>query len=146
MSAEFADTNVVLYLLDDGPKADRAETLLARGPRISVQVLNEALVNARRKGGLGWDEAATFLAGLRALCPVEDVTLRTHDVGRALAERYGLSVYDAMIVASALIAGCTVLWSEDMQDGLLVEGQLRIANPFAQDGHPTLALMSPGEL
>ena len=52
-------------------------------------------------------------------------------VGRALAERYGLSVYDAMIVATALIAGCTTLWSEDMQNGLLVEGQLRIMNPFA---------------
>jgi predicted nucleic acid-binding protein len=48
-----------------------------------------------------------------------------------LAERYGLSVYDAMIVASALIAGCTTLWSEAMQDGLLVEGEPRIMNPFA---------------
>ena len=131
MSADFADTNVVLYLLDDGPKADRAEAILAERPRISVQVLNEAMVNCRRKAGLDWDETGAFLAGVRALCPVEDVTLQTHDVGRALAERYGLSVYDAMIVAAALLAGCTRLWSEDMQDGLLVEGRLRIANPFA---------------
>ena len=65
------------------------------------------------------------------MSPDEDETLRTHDVGRALAERYGWSVYDAMIVAAALLAGCTRLWSEDMQDGLLVEGRLRIANPFA---------------
>lgn len=131
MSADFADTNVVLYLLDDGPKADRAEAILVQRPRISVQVLNEAMVNCRRKAGLDWDETGAFLAGVRALCPVEDVTLETHDVGRALAERYGLSVYDAMIVAAALLAGCTRLWSEDMQDGLLVEGRLRIANPFA---------------
>lgn len=131
MSADFADTNVVLYLLDDGPKADRAEAILAERPRISVQVLNEAMVNFRRKAGLDWDETGAFLAGVRALCPVEDVTLQTHDVGRALAERYGFSVYDAMIVAAALLAGCTRLWSEDMQDGLLVEGRLRIANPFA---------------
>ena len=131
MSADFADTNVVLYLLDDGRKADRAEAILAQRPRISVQVLNQAMVNCRRKAGLNWDETGAFLAGVRALCPVEDVTLETHDVGRALAERYGLSVYDAMIVAAALLAGCTTLWSEDMQDGLLVEGRLRIANPFA---------------
>tara|TARA_E500000305_G_scaffold109984_1_gene116495 strand:- start:1043 stop:1438 length:396 start_codon:yes stop_codon:yes gene_type:complete len=131
MSVEFADTNVVLYLLDDGPKADRAEVILGQGPRISVQVLNESLVNCRRKAGLGWKEAAAFLEGVRALCPVEDLTVQTHDVGRALAERYGFSIYDAMIVASALVAGCTTLWSEDMQDGLLVEGQLRIVNPFA---------------
>jgi predicted nucleic acid-binding protein len=131
MSAEFVDTNVVLYLLDDGPKADRAEAILGQGPRISVQVLNETLVNCRRKAGLSWQETGAFLAGIQALCPVEDLTLRTHEVGRALAERYGLSVYDAMIVAAALLAGCTTLWSDDMQDGLLVEGRLRILNPFA---------------
>lgn len=131
MSVEFADTNVVLYLLDDGPKADRAETILGQGPRISVQVLNEVLVNCRRKAGLGWEETGAFLAGIRALCAVEVMTLQTLEVGRALAERYGFSVYDAMIVASALIAGCTTLWSEDMANGLLVEGRLRIVNPFA---------------
>ena len=131
MSAEFADTNVVLYLLDGGLKADRAEGIMAQGPRISVQVLNETMVNCRRKAGLSWEEAGSFLEGIRALCPVEDLTLQTHDVGRALAERYGFSIYDAMIVASALLAGCTTLWSEDMHDGLLVEGRLRITNPFA---------------
>ena len=131
MSAEFADTNVVLYLLDEGPKADRAEAILAQGPRISVQVLNETLVNCRRKAGLSWEDTRDFLGGLQAVCPVENLTVQTHAVGRAVAERYGLSIYDAMIVASALIADCTVLWSEDMQHGLLVEGQLRITNPFA---------------
>ena len=131
MSAEFADTNVILYLLDDGPKADRAEKILRQGPRISVQVLNEALVNCRRKAGMSWEESGAFLAGVQSLCPVEGLTLQTHEVGRALAERYGFSIYDAMIAAAALIAGCTTLWSEDMQDGLLVEGQLRIVNPFA---------------
>lgn len=131
MSAEFADTNIVLYLLDDGPKADRAEAILGQGPRISVQVLNEAMVNCRRKAGLSWDETGTFLAGIQALCPVEDLTLQTHEVGRALAERYNFSVYDAMIVAAALRAGCTTLWTEDMHDGLVVEDRLRLVNPFA---------------
>lgn len=131
MSGNFVDTNVVLYLLDDGPKADRAEVLLAQGPRISVQVLNEAMVNCRRKAGLSWDETGAFLSGIQDLCPVEDLTLQTHEVGRALAERYGFSVYDAMIVAAALIAGCTTLYTEDMHDGLVVEGHLRLVNPFA---------------
>ena len=130
MSAEFADTNVVLYLLDEGPKADRAASILGQGPTISVQVLNEAMVNCRRKAGLTWEEAGEFLSGVRALCPVEDLTVQTHDVGRALAERYRFSIYDAMIVGSALVAGCTTLWSEDMHDGLVVEHQLRISNPF----------------
>ncbi|MEQ8901228.1 MAG: PIN domain-containing protein [Roseovarius sp.] len=131
MSAEFADTNVILYLLDDGPKADRAEEILGQGPRISVQVLNEALVNCRRKAGLSWEDTAAFLAGIQSLCSVEDLTIQTHQVGRALAEKYQLSVYDAMIVSAALIAGCTTLWSEDMHDGLLVEDQLRVVNPFS---------------
>lgn len=131
MSAEFADTNVILYLLDDGPKADRAEEILGQGPRISVQVLNEALANCRRKAGLSWEETGTFLAGIQSLSAVEDLTVRTHQVGRALAEKYQLSIYDAMIVAAALIAGCTTLWSEDMHHGLVVEDQLRIVSPFA---------------
>ena len=131
MSAEFADTNVVLYLLDDGPKAERAEEILGQGPRISVQVLNEAMVNCRRKAGLSWEDTGAFLEGIKSLCPVEDLTVQTHQVGRALAEKYQLSVYDAMIVSTALIAGCTTLWTEDMHDGLLIEDRLRVVNPFA---------------
>lgn len=130
MSASFADTNVVLYLLDDGPKGDNAEEALEQGPRISVQVLNETLVNCRNTAGLSWEETDDFLAAVQSLCPVEGLTLQTHQVGRALAERYNFSVYDSMIVAAALIGDCTTLWSEDMQDGVLVEDQLRIVNPF----------------
>ena len=59
------------------------------------------------------------------------LTLQTHEIGRALAERYRFSVYDAMIVAAGLIAGCTTLWTEDMHNGLLVENQLQLVNPFA---------------
>lgn len=132
MSGDFIDTNVVLYLLDDGLKADRSEALLAQGPLISVQVLNETMANCRRKAGLSWDETGIFLSGIQAVCSsVESLTVQTHEVGRALAERYGFSVYDALIVASALIAGCTTLFTEDMHDGLLVEDQLRLVNPFA---------------
>ncbi|MDT8440018.1 MAG: hypothetical protein RQ729_13535, partial [Wenzhouxiangellaceae bacterium] len=66
MRAEFVDTNVVLYLLDDGPKSDRAEAILAQGPRISLQVLNEVMVNCRRKAGLNWEDTGAFLAGLQS--------------------------------------------------------------------------------
>lgn len=66
-----------------------------------------------------------------ALCRVEDLTFQTHEVGRALAERYSFSVYDTMIVAAALIAGCPTLYTEDLHDGLLFEGQLQLVNPFA---------------
>ncbi|WP_348532406.1 PIN domain-containing protein [Rhizobium sp. RU36D] len=73
-----------------------------------------------------------FLDMIRALLDVVPVTVATHETGLAVAERYGLSTYDAMIVASAIIAGCETLLSEDMQDGLVIDGRLRIINPFAQ--------------
>jgi predicted nucleic acid-binding protein len=134
MPGDFLDTNVILYLLDKGKKADRAEKLLTQGAVISVQVLNEALVNCIRKAGMSWREAGTFLHGIRRLCAVVDLTIEMHDIGAAIGEKYRLSVYDSMIVAAALISGCTRLWSEDMHDGLVVERSLEIRNPF-REGH-----------
>lgn len=130
MSANFFDTNVILYLLDESPKAEKAEHLITQGGMISVQVLNETLVNCIRKAAMSWQEAGVFLDGICQICPVVSLTSTTHEIGRALGERYGFSVYDAMIVAAALQNQCTTLYSEDMQDGLLVEGRLTITNPF----------------
>ena len=127
----FHDTNVILYLLSgDTEKANRAEELIAAGGRVSVQVLNELAAVASRKLGLNWDDISEILAQVRAVCPVESLTVETHERGLAIASRYGLNVYDAMVVSSALIAGCTVLYSEDMHDGQVFDGQLTIRNPF----------------
>ena len=127
----FIDSNVILYLLSkDAKKADAAEAVLRKGGVISVQVLNEIANVALRKTGMSWAETNQFFESIRSLCKVESLTVETHDRGRDVAERHGLSVYDAMIVAAALLAGCTVLYSEDMQNGLVVDKQLRVANPF----------------
>ena len=127
----FFDTNIVLYLLSaDQAKADRAEELIAQGGVISVQVLNEFAAVASRKLGMSWPEIRDVLAQVRAVCAVEPVSVETHDRGLLVAERYGASTYDAMIVAAALCAGCKTLYSEDMQDGLVVDRQLIIRNPF----------------
>ena len=67
---------------------------------------------------------------VRQLVTVSPITIETHDAGRALAEKYQLSIYDSLIVASALLGGCEILYSEDMQDGLLIEDCLTIRNPF----------------
>lgn len=130
MSGRFFDSNIILYLLDDGPKRDTAAELLADGGTISVQVLNEVLANCRRKASMSWEEAGEFLSGIREICHVVSLTPEIHDVGRALGARYQLSVYDAMIVAAALAHGCNRLLSEDMQDGLVIEKALVIENPF----------------
>jgi predicted nucleic acid-binding protein len=131
MPGSFFDTNVLLYVASGDPvKADRAEKLIGAGGMISVQVLNEIANVARRKMGLSWTETRAFLSMIRGLLPVQPLTIDIHETGLALAERYGLSTYDAMIAASALHADCDTLWSEDMQDGSVLDGRLRIANPF----------------
>ena len=127
----FYDTNVVFYLLSgDTAKADRAEELLASGGRISVQVLNEFAAVASRKLGMGWADIGEILAQVRSVCRVDALTIETHERGLAIASRYRLNLYDAMIVSSAVLAGCTLLYSEDLQDGQVFDGQLTVRNPF----------------
>ncbi|MBC7944702.1 MAG: PIN domain-containing protein [Burkholderiales bacterium] len=131
MSAAFFDTNVLLYLLSaDDEKANRAEQLLMTGGVVSVQVLNEFASVATRKLAMPWKEIDDVLQAVRALCVVQPLTIETHERGLAIAQRYRLAVYDAMIAASALLADCVVLYSEDFQDGRRIEKTLVIRNPF----------------
>jgi predicted nucleic acid-binding protein len=127
----FFDTNIILYLFSaDAVKADRAEELMARGGQISVQVLNELASVAHRKLGFSWREVIDMTTQVRLMCPVAALTVETHARGLQTAERYEMSVYDGMIVASALLSGCAILFTEDMQDGQVIDGQLTIHNPF----------------
>ena len=127
----FFDTNVVLYLLSsDTKKADRAEALLAGGGVISVQVLNEFASVATRKLNMSWVEIREVLAQLREICAVEPISLAVHDRALRIAEQYGYSIYDALILAAALISGASELYTEDMQDGQVIDSALRICNPF----------------
>lgn len=133
MSAErvFIDTNILLYLLSgDSAKAGRAEALLEQGGVISVQVLNEFSSVATRKLGMGWTEVRDVLQVLRAVCEVQPLTINVHERGLELAERYQLPVYDAMIAASAALAECGILYSEDFQNGMRMMDGLKIENPF----------------
>jgi predicted nucleic acid-binding protein len=126
---------VLVYLASDNPrKADRAEDIVGAGGIVSVQVLNEVTNVARRKMGLSWTETEAFLSLIRDLLLVRPITLDVHDTGLALAQRYGLSTYDAMIAASALLADAEILWSEDMQHGMVLDGRLRVVNPFCAIG------------
>ena len=128
----FADSNVPLYLIatDAAGKVAKAEAVLGSSCLISVQVLNEVTHVLRRKYQYAWKQIEDFLQLLRSTCPVAPLTEETHDTARHLAERYKLSFYDALIAAAALLAECGVLYSEDMQHGLILEGRLRIVNPF----------------
>jgi predicted nucleic acid-binding protein len=127
----FIDTSVLLYLLSaDEAKAGRVEDLLVAGGTISVQVLNEFAAVGTRKLRMSIADVREVLDTVRAVCEVHPVAAATHDRALDLAERYGLSFYDAVLVAAAILAGCSRLYAEDLQHGQLVDRRLRIVNPF----------------
>ena len=126
----FFDTNVLLYLLSkDATKADRSEALLVSGGVVSVQVLNEFASVASRKLAMTIAEIREILSTIRAACAVMPLDIETHDLGLDIAERHRFSIYDALIVAAAMRAGCAILYTEDLQQGQVIE-KLQIRNPF----------------
>ena len=76
-------------------------------------------------------EVREVLATIRAICIVNPVDIETHELGLDLAERYRYSVYDSLILAAALRAGCAVLYTEDLRHRQRI-GRLTIQNPFAR--------------
>jgi predicted nucleic acid-binding protein len=131
MSGSFADSNVLLYLAKhDLTKARVTERLLDEGLTISVQVLNEVANVCIKKFKRPWSDADLLLGRLRAICRVVPVDEDIHDLGISVAKRHRLAIYDSMIIAAALFAGCDTLYSEDMPRGLIVVGRLTIVNPF----------------
>ena len=137
MSAEnFLDTNVLVYTFDetDPGKRRQAETLvnesLASGSGcVSFQVVQETLnVLIRRLGFVTEDARRALQQVLIPLCQVNPTAALYQDA-ISLQGRYGFSFYDSLVVAAALEAGCTRLYSEDMQHGQQIQ-RLTILNPF----------------
>jgi predicted nucleic acid-binding protein len=132
MPASFFDSNGPLYLVSgDAAKADRADAVLADGGVVSVQVMNEIANVGRRKFGMTMLQLDEFLLEMRQIVRIVPITIEAHELGLWIHERHRLAVFDSVIVASALLADCDTLWSEDMHDGLIVDGRLTIRNPFA---------------
>ena len=137
MSAEhFLDTNVLVYMFDetDAAKQRRAEALvndsLASGTGcISFQVVQETLNVLIRRLGFVPEDARRALDDV--LIPLWQVnpTAALYQTAVSLQGRYGFSFYDSIIVAGALEAGCTHLYSEDLQHNQRIQ-QLTIFNPF----------------
>jgi predicted nucleic acid-binding protein len=132
-SKAFFDANILVYVVaQQVGRTASAEALVAGGGVVSVQVLNELASVARRKLGMTWDEIGEALGAIRVLCPSPvPLTIETHEAGLRIAAEYQFHIYDALIAASALEAECTTLYSEDLQDGQIIDGTLTIRNPFA---------------
>lgn len=138
----FVDTNVWVYLfVTENPAVDTvrsqtARTILETASAaemelvVSVQVLNEFANVLRKKFQFSPAEIRTRIEHILGV--TEAISLTTNHTLAALdlMEKYRLSWFDALILAAALDSGCTMIYSEDLQDGLFVEKRMRVLNPF----------------
>jgi predicted nucleic acid-binding protein len=130
----FLDSNVIIYAFLEDYRTARSLALLEKDYVISVQTLNEFANVTRRKYSASWSDVNEFLLLVRAKAiATVPLTTEIHTLGLHIAERYQLSIYDGLILSAALEANCDTLYSEDMQDGMVIEGRLLIRNPFAKD-------------
>ncbi len=127
----FFDSNVLIYAFTQaGNKTITAQQVLSIGGAVNVQSLNETANTLLRKFNVGWPRIGQIVDAILRTCPNPlPLTLETHRAGLRICERYEYSVNDGLIIAAALEAGCTKLYSEDLQHGQVFEG-LRIENPF----------------
>ena len=131
----FIDTNVWLYALITGQdplKAQRARTVVAQTPSIvvSTQVINEVCVNLIKRERFTPAQVRDIINDFYATYTVIELDQAVLLTATTLLSRYSLSYWDSLIVASALTSGAAALYSEDMQDGLIVDQRLPILNPF----------------
>ena len=131
----FVDTNVLVYAddLDAGPKREAARALLRQivstGEAVfSLQILQEYFAVATRRLGL---PPETARARVEALGRLEIATLRVEDLLAAidLHRLHSLSIWDALVVRAALVSGCRVLYTEDLQHGRRFD-TVEVVNPF----------------
>lgn len=127
----FVDTNVILYLLsDDLSKKARSKQILSDRPVISLQVANEFTNVCIKKLNLTQDALTLSLKVIEKYAVFVPFGLSTIHRAIDLKTRYNLQYYDSLIVATALENDCNILYSEDMQHGLVIDNRLKIINPF----------------
>ena len=132
-----ADTNVLIYAMsnreDDAGKRARAEaTLMEPDLALSVQVLQEFYNQSTRPqgpAGLTHEQAMEFLRPLRTL-PTQEITVELFDTATEIRARFGISYWDAAILAAAKMLGCDAVYSEDLSEEQDYDG-VRVMNPFS---------------
>jgi len=134
----FLDSNVLIYLYSED-EADKANLALKCAQEtdawISTQVLNEVSNVMYRKQRLAYADILSMVQELQNNFQVTTVTTRTIEQALLMGERYQYSYFDCLMLASSLEQGCVKLYSEDMQHEQVIEGSLRIVNPFEELKH-----------
>jgi predicted nucleic acid-binding protein len=131
----FVDSNIWLYAFVEGnapQKTVQAKALLEAIPAIIVspQVVNEVCVNLLKKAPFSELQVQQLIEAFYTKYEMMEMSKALLLQASALRARFAFSFWDSMIVASALHAEASALYSEDMQDGLVVENRVRIINPF----------------
>ena len=131
----FIDSNVWLYALIEGQdilKESCANELTQTTPNIvvSVQVINEVSANLLKKAGFTEQEIRELVDSFYQLYTVMPLTQEVLLDASSLRERYRLSYWDSLIVASARASNASIIYSEDTHNGLVIDGTLTILNPF----------------
>jgi len=126
------DTNVLIYLHDNSNSAKRAiaKNLLADSPAVSSQVISEYLNTTRRLLNLSEEDLLVQTSQLFSTCTIIPVLPNTLFFAANLAKKYNFQLFDAVIVAASIEGRSSILYSEDMQHGLVVDKTLTIINPF----------------
>ena len=134
----FIDSNIWLYRFIINPRDTHAipKQQIAtnitnfQNILISTQVVNEVCFNLIRKAGFNHSQIQLLVEELEINCEILPVSLETLQSAVKLRAQYLLSFWDSLIVASAVLGGASILYSEDMQDGLILENTLQILNSF----------------
>ena len=128
----FLDSNVCIYAFDtDNRKKEKSlDLIISNQAAVSTQVLMEISNIALKKLKFRHDEIQRSVDCITTFCSLHIIELSTVKLAFQISRQYKYSLYDALIIASALESNCNVLYSEDMQHNQLIEGKLKIINPF----------------
>ncbi len=139
----FIDSNIWLYRFladqDPNPQEDARKRKIAveltnlKTIVVSTQVVNEVSAVLKRKASLSESQIYQLIEEFEQKCTVVDLTASILKKASQVRNEYYLSFWDGLIVASALAANVTILYSEDMQDSLIVQEKLNVINPFKQN-------------
>ena len=133
----FCDSNIWLYAMltyQSQVKALACQQLIHNNQHniaLSSQVVIEVVANLLRKGNFSEVQIIKFVEDVYQDHLVIDVSPKVMLEASQLRSKYSFSYFDSLIVSAALETGSTLLYSEDMHNGLIIEGQLTIVNPFA---------------
>ena len=132
MSKIALDSNILIYnhSLDFADKRDIARKFFNENPIVSSQVISEYLNVMKRNFHMQKSELMNLCFVWLEKCIVQPVVLSTLKLTQNLIKNYNFQIFDGIIVASALEAGCEILYSEDLHNGLIIENKLKIINPF----------------